>query len=149
MTDRPPAETAAVLAPLAGLEIQRGSRDQLILGRSARLGPGRVGGELLLDNTGEPDWRTNPLRSMFDAFPTVFEVQYTGRDEDVQLAEARLLFGELTAAPLLLALIQAVDFVLAISIPGTGVVTMPAGTSPYEEDRDLWLPYLPVGKNPS
>ncbi|WP_285686347.1 hypothetical protein [Actinoplanes sp. NBRC 103695] len=142
MTDRSPEITADVLAPLAGLEIQRGSRGQLILGRPARLGPGRVGGELVLNDMWEPDWRTNGERTMFDAFPTAFEVHYTGGDEDIRLAEARVLFGELSAAPLVLALIRSVDFLIAISHPRTGVVAMPEGTSPFEDQRDLWLPYL-------
>jgi hypothetical protein len=47
----------------------------------------------------------------------VFEVHYTGRDEEIQQAEARLLFGELSAAPMLLALIRAVDFLIGSATP--------------------------------
>lgn len=149
MTELTPEALAGRLAPLAGLEIWRGSRDELLLGRPARLGPGRVGGELYRNEMAEADWRTNEERSLIDAFPIVLDVGYTGRDEDIQLAEARLLFGELAVAPILMALVQALDLLLAISHPERGLITMPAGTTPDEEHRHLWLPYLPIENDPS
>ncbi|MEV7629156.1 hypothetical protein [Actinoplanes sp. NPDC089786] len=148
MTELSPEALAVQIAPLAGLEIRHGRRDQLILVRAARLGPGEVGGELYR-NAVETDWRTNAERSFIDAFPIVLDVGYTGRDEEIQRAEARLLFGELSAAPILTALVQSLDLLLAVSHPEFGMIMMPEGTTPDDEHRDLWLPYLPVGKNPS
>lgn len=142
MSDQPPEALARELAPFGELEMRYGSRGQVVLGRTARFGVGRVGGEVY-DNDGvEVDWRTNDERSLIDAFLMVFDVAYTGRDLEIQLQEARALFAELTAAPLAMALVNGYDFLLAISDPKRGVVMMPEGTTPYEEHRSVWLPHL-------
>lgn len=142
MSEQSPDGLARQLAPLAGLEVGHGTRDDVYLRRAARLGPGRVGGEVYVNDTAEVDWRTNEQRSMIDAFPRIFDVGYRDGDLEAQLAEARLIFAELSGAPMMMALVNGYDFLLAISDPRRGVTMMPEGTTPDEEHRSLWLPHL-------
>jgi hypothetical protein len=147
MTQVAPDALAGRLAPLAGLAIRRGDGGEVFLIRESRFGVGEVGGELYLNDTVEPDWRTNEQRSLTEAFTMVLDVGYTGRDEATQLNEARLLFGELAGAPFVMALVHAYDILLAISHPDRGVIMMPDHATPDEEHRELWLPYLTSGSN--
>lgn len=142
MTELPPTTLAGQLAPFAGLRIRRGDRDEVYLVRDSRLGVGEVGGEVYANDTAEMDWRTNGGRSLTEAFTMVMDVGYTGRDEAIQMAEARLIFGELSAAPILMALVHAYDILVAISHPVRGMIMMPDHATPDEDQRELWLPYL-------
>lgn len=74
-----------------------------------------MGGQLYPNH--EPDAEPSDDEFSFtDSFPTVFEVGYPGWDPDIQRAEARRLFEELSSTiPFRVALVSGFDILVAVS----------------------------------
>lgn len=137
---------AGRLSRVLGMTVIRNERGETFLSRPASNGDGNVGGELYPNHGTDPDASDDEI-SFTDNFRAVFEVGYTGRDSDVQPAEAARLFEELSSAALFrMALVRGFDILVAVSSPGIGTVMLPDGTTPYVQDRKAWLPYLPPAR---
>jgi len=130
-----PSALAEMFAPLLEMEIQRGDDGEVFLTRPARLGDGAVGGEIYVNFLADPDADVEEA-SLIDAFATIFDVGYTGRDERIQLDEARMLFTELSSkTPMAMALVHGFDILVAISSAEAGLVWLPPATTPDFRDR--------------
>lgn len=138
-TDAGPEAVARLLAPLAGMTVSKNEQGRVFLSRPAR--GKQIGGELSVNDYIDAAPEEGD-ESLIDDFPLVLDVGYTGRGRDVQLAEARALFTDLAGGGgLTLALVQNMDFLLAVATPEHGTVWMPPDTTPDAEHRDRWWRY--------
>jgi hypothetical protein len=143
-TDLGPEEVAEQLSALLDLRVTHNADGEVVLGRPASEGlAGRVGGELGPNIYAYPsEDRDEP--SALDGYALVWTIRYTNRNDDIQLAEARVLFSEVTKAatwPLLL--LHGLDFVVAAWRADFGLREFPAGTTPEAKHRELWEPFRP------
>ncbi|GAB7044851.1 hypothetical protein JCM9533A_87020 [Catenuloplanes niger JCM 9533] len=138
-TDAGPEEVARLLASLAGMSVSKNEKGRVFLSRPAR--DRQIGGELSVNDYVDAAPEEGD-ESLIDDFPLVLDVGYTGRERNVQLAEARALFADLAeGGELTLALVQNMDLLLAVSTPEHGTVWMPPDTTPDAEHRERWGRY--------
>jgi hypothetical protein len=106
--------------------------------RPARADPTEKVGGLIRANILASDDRDELL----DGFPILFEWTYTGRDEEIQLDEAKLIFTELAAkASGPMVLVKGFDWLISAFTPETGQVWLPPGVTPSAKDKAIWEPF--------
>lgn len=142
-TDLPPEEVAARLAAALNMDMFRGEKGGMFLSRPAQADrENQIGGEVASNYLADPE-ATGDDESLLDDYDIVWDVGYTGRDRDVQLNEARLLFEEFASAgswPA--ALVAGLDNLVAVWDPRWGLSWLPPGTSPDADQRAVWQRYL-------
>ncbi|WP_431974793.1 hypothetical protein [Micromonospora haikouensis] len=135
------ADLAAELSPLLGLELTRDDEGSVYLSRPASDGrPGIVGGRLYRNRYGYP-LNDPDEESLIDRYDLVWDIGYSRRDEDMQLAEAQRLFREMTSTGRWPAvLLRGLDLLVACWDVHCGYRDFPPGTSPDVDHRALWAP---------
>jgi hypothetical protein len=146
-TREPLEEVAAWLRGVLGLE----RIDDAELGEGKHLLRGRartVDGELIFlvepNVYGEVDPEPDDV-SAIDHYPGVVDIRYAGKkDEELQMREARAVFGELVGDQPDAAMILSHNMALltAAYLPGVGVRYFDAGTTLDAPDRDAWQPWV-------
>jgi hypothetical protein len=141
-TNLEPADVAKRLAESLQLRLVQTSDGGVAIGRPIAEGRvEQVGGEVLpniyADPSADPDDESLP-----DGYTVVWQIRYTGGDEDIQLAEARTLFRQMTEKePWPAVHTHGLDTLVAAWHPGMGLREFPPGVSVYSSDRQIWAPY--------
>ncbi|GAA0406809.1 hypothetical protein GCM10009541_57420 [Micromonospora gifhornensis] len=143
--DSSPDEVAEQLAASLSMRKFAGSKGGVYVSRPARWGVSggkEVGGEVA-DNYLADAQASQAEQSLLDGYQILWDFGYTGRDRDIQLAEARLAFTELAASALWpAALIAGLDTLIAAWDPVLGLTWFPPGTTPDADSRQLWYRYF-------
>jgi hypothetical protein len=140
-SDLPLDQLADEIASALQLEQVR-TDDKFFLKRPARtVENGEAGGELfanfLGDLSGDPE-----EEAIFDGHQYVWDILYTGRDEEIQVNEARQFFNDLVEVgrwPVVL--LRGLGVLVAAWDPDAGVCWFPPRTSPDANHRDRWSAY--------
>lgn len=142
-TDQPPEAVAARLAAALDMKLFTGKNNGTFLSRPARTDRTKeVGGEVSNNYLADP-LSTGDEQSLLDDYEIVWDLGYTGRDREVQLQEARIVFDELASAALWpAALVAGLDILVAGWDPRRGLTWFPPGTLPDGSQRSVWEPYL-------
>ena len=141
-TDLEPEDVANLASGPLELRVVRDADGNVVMGRPASEGrPGRVGGEVGRNVYAYP-FDDPEEESVIDGYKIVWTIRYTERTYDIQLAEARKLFTEMTdKAPWPILLVHGLDVVVAAWHPQLGLREFPPGTSVGREHRSRWEPY--------
>jgi hypothetical protein len=123
------------------MDLTRDDDGKVFLARSAHSNQGAVGGEVyenfLADPAAEPD-----DESAIDEYNIVFDVGFTGRDRNTQMAEAESLFLDLTSKlPWPALLVGGVDLLLAAWSQELGLHLYPESATVDATDRPKWEAY--------
>jgi hypothetical protein len=133
-----PAQIAEWLASEFGMEVQPHDDWGPFVFRPAHADPTEKVGGLIRPNILASDDRDELL----DGYPVMFEWTYTGRDEEVQLDEAKQIFTELAAkASRPMVLVKGFDWLIGAFAPETGPVWLPPGITPSATDKAVWEPF--------
>lgn len=135
--DDEPARIAEWLAAEFGMEILLDDRGPFVH-RPATADPTkRVGGLVQRNFLASDD-----ADELIDGFPTMWDWFYTGRDERIQIDEAKLMFAALAekiARPMVL--VQGFGPLVAGFTPEAGLVWFPPDVTPYPEHKKAWEPF--------
>ncbi|GAB2645469.1 hypothetical protein [Kribbella swartbergensis] len=139
-------EAATVLRELLDLEpipdTSGAGPDEHGLRGPARTVEGVLGFVIQPNDLAAPDRGTDDVQAI-DGYPIEIDI-WLGRDEVVQLKEARLVFDRLVEArpdvPMLLC--HDLDLVVAAYLPGRGVHEFPAGTTVDAPDAEKWREWV-------
>ena len=92
--------------------------------------------------TAPPDPEPDESTAMAE-FDIMFEVRSASRDEDVRLAEARLIFDDVAGTvPCAALFVHNLGLLIAAWSPSLGLTVFPAGTTPYFQHYNRWAPYV-------
>lgn len=141
-SDLPLDQLADEITVALGLQQVRTADNRIVLKRPPRtVNSGETGGDIYVnffaDLSGDPE-----DEAIFDGHQYVWDIGYTGRDEDVQVEEARQFFNDLVEAgrwPVIL--LRGLGVLLAAWSPDAGVCWFPPRTSPDANHRDRWQAY--------
>ncbi|MGC1210865.1 MAG: hypothetical protein WA890_06290 [Micromonospora sp.] len=130
------------LAAALNMKLFTGKRGGVFLSRPAQADRTKeVGGELDRNYLADPQ-ATGEEQSLLDDYDIVWDLGYTGRDREVQLQEAQLVFDEIASEALWpAALVAGLDILVAAWDPRLGLTRFPPGTSPDGDQRSVWEPY--------
>ena len=139
-----PMDVAGQLSASLNMRKFSGHRGGIYVSRLAQRGASdkEVGGEVAHNFLADTQ-ASQAEQSLLDGYQILWDFGYTGRDRDIQLAEARLAFSELAASALWpSALIAGLDTLVAAWDPVLGLTWFPPNTTPDAESRGLWYRYF-------
>lgn len=138
-----PEAVASWVASRLGMVVKRDETGSVYVFRPAYAHPGEIGGRIRENVVADPAPELGE-ESLTDDFDKILDVHYTGRDAAIQRDEAKRLFVDLSSASSSpMALLEGFEIVLGAFTADSGVVWLPAGTTPEYPDRDLWAAYRP------